>query len=120
MPLPDPTDVADLPAHHDPANTSIKPAWKTTEFWLSTIAMLVGLLLASGVFSPDDPSDAKVLRVLGLVASILSSLGYTAARTSAKNRAVEGAALVAAAKAGALLESAGVGLTVPTKPAAGP
>ena len=79
--------------------TTEKPGYKTTEFWLSLVATVVGFVLASGALSPDDPTQAQILQVLGLVASILASLGYTAARTSAKNRTVEASAALAIAKA---------------------
>lgn len=83
---------------NDPSNAAVKPAWKSTEFALSTAAILIGLVLASGILSPEDPSQAKALQILGLIASVLSSLGYTAARTSAKNRAVEVAGAIALEK----------------------
>lgn len=91
--------------HDDPTNSAVKPAWKSTEFWLTAVTMVVGLLLSSGVLSPEDPGQAKLLQLLGLASTLLSSLGYTAARTSAKNKAVEGAAAVAIAK-----------VSIPTEP----
>jgi hypothetical protein len=49
-----------------------KPAWKTTEFWLSLSAVVVGALLGSGAFT-DASSGAKLL---GYLASALGALGY--------------------------------------------
>jgi hypothetical protein len=58
----------------------MKPGYKTTEFWLSVAAMLVGAALASGVFPADSSGD----QILGLAATVLASLGYTVSRTIAK------------------------------------
>lgn len=49
-----------------------KPAWKSTEFWLTIGAALVAALYASGVVA-DGTQGAKVL---AFVASILAMLGY--------------------------------------------
>jgi hypothetical protein len=62
------------------AITTTKPGYKTTEFWLSTGAVLLGALFASGVVSEGSSFD----KVLGLAVSILTALGYTVARTKAK------------------------------------
>ena len=109
--------------HNDPTNSAVKPAYKTTEFWLTFAAQAIGITLASGILSPADPSQAKLLQLLGLAASVLSALGYTAMRTSAKNTVAEGATAIALEKlrveaapaAIALLKNAGV--VVPTPPA---
>ena len=57
-----------------------KPGYKTTEFWLSTIAMTIGALMASGIVETDSSFD----KALGLAATILASLGYTVSRTMVK------------------------------------
>ena len=54
----------------------MKPGYKTTEFWLSLAAAIVGALLASGAF--EDGS--AVARLLGVVASALAAIGYAASR----------------------------------------
>lgn len=59
---------------------TIRPGYKTTEFWLSLSAVLVGALFASGVIAVDSGAD----KVLGLVATILGALGYTISRTLVK------------------------------------
>lgn len=50
-----------------------KPAYKTTEFYLSLVAALVAAAYASGLFV--DTSRAGM--VLGLVSTVLAALGYT-------------------------------------------
>jgi len=56
-----------------------KPGYKTTEFWLSLAAILVGAVMASGVMDGLG-QDHWAIKVVGLVASVLGALGYTAAR----------------------------------------
>lgn len=58
----------------------MKPGYKTTEFWLSLAAMVVGALFASGAIS----DGGLVAKVLGIIATILGSLGYTVSRTLVK------------------------------------
>jgi uncharacterized membrane protein YebE (DUF533 family) len=60
----------------------MKPGWKTTEFWLSLAAMIVGALLASGALA-DGSTAAKVV---GTIASVLGALGYTANRMMVKGK----------------------------------
>ena len=56
-----------------------KPGYKTTEFWLTTVAMLVGALMASGAFV-----EGPVAQGLGVVATILGGMGYSVSRGMAK------------------------------------
>jgi hypothetical protein len=58
----------------------MKPGYKTTEFWLSFAAVLVGGVAASGVI----PSESVWERIVGLVVSALAALGYTGARLALK------------------------------------
>lgn len=57
-----------------------KPGYKTSEFWISTLAVLVGVLFASGAFG----EQSMVYRVLEVLASILAAMGYTVVRGSLK------------------------------------
>jgi hypothetical protein len=59
-----------------------KKGIKTTEFWFSAVAAIVGLLYASGLIAPDSGGD----KMLGLVGSILASMGYTISRGMAKKK----------------------------------
>lgn len=58
---------------------SFKDGWKTTEFWVSLLTLLGGLLVALGVVEADD-----IARVAGFVAAVLAGLGYTAGRSYIK------------------------------------
>lgn len=57
-----------------------KPGYKTTEFWLSFAALVVGAAFASGVF----PAESSGEKLLGLAATVLTALGYTVSRTMVK------------------------------------
>ena len=58
----------------------IKPGYKTTEFWLSTAAMLLGVVFASGVIV----EGSIVAQVAGIAATVLGSLGYAVSRGAVK------------------------------------
>ncbi len=60
----------------------VKPGFKTTEFWLSTIAMLLGVVMASGAVH----TGGMVAQIVGGALSVLASLGYTASRTQIKKQ----------------------------------
>lgn len=49
-----------------------KPAWKTTEFWLSVAAATVSALYASGVISAGGTLE----KVVGVVSMLLIALGH--------------------------------------------
>jgi len=72
-----------------------KPGYKTTEFWLSFAAMLVGAILSSGAITSEG-----ALQVLGVAATMLSALGYTVVRGNIKANTIKSAALVEASKLG--------------------
>lgn len=61
-------------------NKPLCPGYKTTEFYLTAVAVLAGSLLTSGLL----PAAGIAVKVTGLVISVLGALGYTAARTYAK------------------------------------
>jgi len=61
-------------------NEDTKPGYKTTEFWLSAAASVVGLLFAAEVFPSESPGE----KFLGLAAMVLASLGYTVSRGMVK------------------------------------
>jgi hypothetical protein len=66
-----------------PAGTTTptaKPGWKTSEFWLSSLATVGGILLASGAVA----EGTAAAQVVGGIVAVLASLGYTASRTALK------------------------------------
>lgn len=85
----------------------MKPGFKTTEFYLSLAAMILGAVAASGLI----PADGPWLQILGLATSMLAGLGYTGQRMVIKSgerraKASETAA-ESYAKAAALVKDAG-------------
>ena len=59
----------------------MKPGYKTTEFWLTSAAALLGLLFASGAISDGSQID----KVLGMAATVLSGMGYSISRGISKH-----------------------------------
>jgi hypothetical protein len=57
-----------------------KPGYKTTEFWLATIATICGIIMSSGVVHDGSQTE----RIIGGVMATLAALGYTAARAKTK------------------------------------
>jgi len=73
------------------------PGYLTTEFWKSTIVTVVGLLVATGVITPD--SQAKYnqwIQVAALIAAAVSVGLYSLSRGKTKAAAIEAAANVVA------------------------
>jgi hypothetical protein len=62
------------------AAPTAKPGWKTSEFWLSSLATVGGILLASGAVA----EGTAAAQVVGGIVAVLASLGYTASRTALK------------------------------------
>ena len=58
----------------------MKPGWRTTEFWLSLVASILGFAIASGVI----PADSMWEKMVALLVSVLATLGYQVTRTSLK------------------------------------
>jgi len=58
----------------------VKPGWKTSEFWLTVAAMLVGLFVASGIL----PTEHLAMKICGFALAALTSLGYTVSRAGVK------------------------------------
>jgi hypothetical protein len=61
-----------------------KPGYKTTEFWLSLLATLLGFLLASGVMD-TVPADSWIAKLIGGLVAVLATLGYSASRAKVKS-----------------------------------
>tara|TARA_R100000742_G_C4257846_1_gene75693 strand:- start:652 stop:897 length:246 start_codon:yes stop_codon:yes gene_type:complete len=57
-----------------------KPGYRTTEFWLSLLAMVIGAITTSGAISNN-----VVLQGLGLAATALGALGYSGSRAVTKS-----------------------------------
>lgn len=62
-----------------------KPGYKTTEFWLTTVMAVCGILMASGIVI----EGSQAAQIIGGIISALTTLGYTSQRGSVKNNAKE-------------------------------
>lgn len=60
----------------------MKAGIKTTEFWLTVAANVVGALLASGQFT-----EGTTAKLIGVAAMVLTTMGYTVSRGAAKKGA---------------------------------
>lgn len=54
------------------SDDATKPAWKTTEFWLSIATAVISLVYASGVVSDGGTLD----KVIGFGVALLAMAGY--------------------------------------------
>lgn len=59
---------------------AVKPGYKTSEFWLTAIANIVGLAVASGIIPETGPWS----QVVGLAVMVLTTMGYQVQRGAAK------------------------------------
>jgi hypothetical protein len=75
--------------------TEPKPGYRSTEFWLSAIAAVVGLIISSGALE----AGSTAAQIVGVVASALVAMGYTAARGRVKADAEKAKGAAEAAKA---------------------
>ena len=57
-----------------------KPGWKTTEFWLTLCANLLGAMAASGAF----PESSPTMKAVGMGGAVLATMGYTYTRAQVK------------------------------------
>ena len=67
-----------------------KPGYKTTEFYLTLLAVLFGVLAQFGVFEPASCTQdwcSVADKALGFLVMVLATLGYQYVRTSTKNTA---------------------------------
>ena len=63
-----------------PVKLSVKPGWKTSEFWLTCGAWLVAAFLDSGLLADSHPA----VKVAAIAAATLAQLGYVASRAKVK------------------------------------
>jgi hypothetical protein len=55
---------------------AVKPGYQTTEFYLSLISVILGAVISSGIVPETGPYS----QIVGLIAAVLGSLGYTVSR----------------------------------------
>ena len=79
--IPMPSDQVTPAQMPEPVSPATKPGYKTTEFYLSTAAAVLGAVMASGLV----PSAGPWAQLVGIAAVVLSSMGYTVSRGMAKS-----------------------------------
>ena len=64
----------------------MKPGYKTTEFWVTLIVQLLGILVLFGVITPEQQSTLAEAAQQGAaaIAMALSAFGYSVSRGQAK------------------------------------
>jgi hypothetical protein len=64
----------------------MKPGYKTTEFWVSIVIAVSGVLVAMGVITPEQQAGIGegLNTAIGGIMTVLSSLGYSISRGIAK------------------------------------
>lgn len=62
-------------------NNSVKPGYKTTEFWLSTAAAVLGIVMAADIIE----TGSAVSQVVGIITTALTAMGYSVARGKTKS-----------------------------------
>lgn len=62
-----------------------KAGYKSTEFWLSLVAVLVGAVASSGLVE----SSEFATKIVGLITATLVALGYTGSRLTLKKHALD-------------------------------
>ena len=65
-------------------NNEVKPGWKTTEFWMTSIVALASLLWGADVLDPEAAGTAN--KIFGFVVAALGEVGYTVSRCLAKGK----------------------------------
>lgn len=101
--MPDPTPIVPVPSTSQTSKTtetptststttttSVTPGWKTSEFWVKIVALIVSTLLASGVI----PTTGVWAQVTAIAVTILGAMGYTVGRSMVKAAALRGTMLV--------------------------
>ena len=63
-------------------NKNVRRGVKSSEFWLTAVTSLVGLLVMAGVVNPEGATTAD--QIAGLVVAALASMGYSISRGMAK------------------------------------
>ena len=58
----------------------MKPGYKTTEFWLTLFAIILGSILAAGLI----PTEGPWLQIAGVAETAFIAMGYTGARLNLK------------------------------------
>ena len=65
----------------------MKPGYQTTEFWITIITQILGVLATTGMLTPDQSNTLSqaAIQLGGVVAMAGSAFGYSLSRGKAKS-----------------------------------
>jgi len=65
----------------------MKEGYKTTEFWVTLVTSIVGLLVLLGIITPDKSTEIVTLtqQIIASVMIIVPQIGYILSRGKAKS-----------------------------------
>ena len=68
--------------------TDVKPGWKTTEFWLSIVTAVLGIVVMLGYITPEQSTTlgTAISSIVGGVMTVISTIGYALSRAKTKSR----------------------------------
>lgn len=68
------------------AEENVKPGYKTTEFWVTVVCQLIGILSLAGIITPEQSTDlsAAIQQIVAAVVMGASAFGYSLSRGNAK------------------------------------
>lgn len=77
---------------------TVKPGWKTTEFWTSIASALSGVLFLAGYFTPTEANEviAAIEKIAGGLMVIGPTIAYAISRGKSKTGTIDFQALVTA------------------------
>jgi len=62
-----------------------KPGFKTSEFWINVVAIIAGIVIASGLIE----DGGMVAQIVGGIMSSLAAASYTAGRSVVKRKQID-------------------------------
>jgi len=64
----------------------LKPGYKTTEFWVTLITQILGIVALFGKFTPEQATalTSAMIQIAGAVSTAAASFGYSLSRGRAK------------------------------------
>jgi hypothetical protein len=64
----------------------VKPGYKTTEFWVTIIIQILGILMVTGTITPEqsDVLGQSAVQLGGIIAAVAAAFGYSLSRGRVK------------------------------------
>jgi len=70
-------------------DTTTKPGYKTTEFWVTILTQVFGILAVLGILTPEQTTalSESFTQITGAIVITAASFGYSLSRGKAKAKA---------------------------------